>query len=297
MIKKAPDRLTPRKSKSQMAEAWDRLKRRPMAVVSMVGLVLIVLIAVFADVLVDYQQDVVQQDVYNKLASFSPEHWLGTDYLGRDLFARIIYGTRIALVMGLGANLLTVALALVLSCCCAFFGGKVDLIIMRFVDILMSLPSLVLSIAICAGLGNGLWQLIIALAVGNLGPMTTMFRSSALTIAHEEYMEAGKALGASNAWLMVKYMIPNMMSIILVQATSYVGMNILSGATLSFIGLGVKAPMPEWGMILNDGLQYFTIYPRLVIIPGIAILLTAFFITTFGDCLRDAFDPKLKGRA
>ncbi len=287
----------PKKSKGQLAEAWDRLKHRPMAVASMVGLAIIILIAIFADVLVSYQNDVVLQDVYNKLAAPNAGHWFGTDYLGRDLFARILYGTRIALIMGVGANLLTVALALILSCCCAYFGGKVDLIIMRFVDVLMSLPSLVLSIAIAAGLGNGLWQLIVALAVGNLGPMTSMFRSSALTIAQEEYMEAGRALGASNIWLMIRYMIPNMMSIILVQSTSYVGMNILSGATLSFIGLGVKAPMPEWGMILNDGLQYFMIYPRLVIIPGIAILLTAFFITTFGDCLRDALDPKLKGRA
>ena len=286
-----------KKSKGQLAEAWDRMKHRPMAVISLIGLAIIVLIAIFCPIFLDYNAKVIEQDVYNKFATFSGDHWFGTDYLGRDLFGRIIYGTRTALLMGIGANLITVVIALVLSCCCAFFGGKVDLVIMRFVDILMSLPSLVLSIAICAGLGNGLIQLIIALAVGNLGPMTTMFRSSALTIAHEEYMEAGKALGASNIWLMVRYMIPNMLSIILVQSTSYVGMNILSGATLSFIGLGVKAPMPEWGMILNDGLQYFTLYPRLVIIPGIAILITAFFVTTFGDCLRDAFDPKLKGRA
>lgn len=286
-----------RKSKSQMAEALERMGKRPMARISMIGMAIIILLAVFAPVFWDYDTYVIEQDVYNKMASFSSEHWFGTDYLGRDLFGRIIYGTRTALLMGIGANLLTVVVALILSCFCAFFGGKVDLIVMRFVDILMSLPSLVLSIAICAGLGNGLVQLIFALAVGSLGPMTTMFRSSALTIAQEEYMEAGKALGASNIWLMIRYMIPNMLSIILVQSTSYVGINILSGATLSFIGLGVKAPMPEWGMILNDGLQYFTIYPRLVIIPGLAILITAFFITTFGDCLRDAFDPKLKGRA
>lgn len=286
-----------KKSKGQLAEAWDRMKHRPMAVLSLAGLAVIILIAILCPLFVDYNAQVIEQDVYNKFAGFSAAHWFGTDYAGRDMFGRIIYGTRTALMMGIGANLITVAVALVLSCCCAFFGGKVDLVIMRFVDILMSLPSLVLSIAICAGLGNGLPQLIIALAVGNLGPMTTMFRSSALTIAHEEYMEAGKALGASNIWLMVRYMIPNMLSIILVQSTSYVGMNILSGATLSFIGLGVKAPMPEWGMILNDGLQYFTLYPRLVIIPGVAILITAFFVTTFGDCLRDAFDPKLKGKA
>ena len=286
-----------KKSKGQLAEAWDRMKHRPMAVLSLAGLAVIILIAILCPLFVDYNAQVIEQDVYNKFAGFSTAHWFGTDYAGRDMFGRIIYGTRTALMMGIGANLITVAVALVLSCCCAFFGGKVDLVIMRFVDILMSLPSLVLSIAICAGLGNGLPQLIIALAVGNLGPMTTMFRSSALTIAHEEYMEAGKALGASNIWLMVRYMIPNMLSIILVQSTSYVGMNILSGATLSFIGLGVKAPMPEWGMILNDGLQYFTLYPRLVIIPGVAILITAFFVTTFGDCLRDAFDPKLKGKA
>lgn len=283
--------------KSQMMEAWDRLKKRPSAMISLAGLCLIVLIAVFANVIADYDAMVIQQDVYNKMAPFSSEHLLGTDYLGRDMFGRIVHGTRTALLMGVGANLITIIIALTLSCICTFFGGKVDLVIMRFVDVLMSLPPLVLSIAICAGLGNGLWQLIVALAAGNIGPITTMFRSNALTIANMEYMEAGKALGASNRWLMVKYMVPNMLSIVLVQSTSYVAMNILSGTTLSFIGLGVKAPMPEWGMILSDGLQYFTTYPRLVIIPGLAVLFTAFCITTFGDCLRDAFDPKLKGRA
>lgn len=283
--------------KGQLSEAWDRLKKRPSAMLALGGLIFIVLVAVFADVIADYDTMVIQQDVYQKFAGFSSEHWLGTDYLGRDLFGRIVHGTRTALLMGFGANLITIVIALALSCCSAFFGGKVDLIIMRCVDVLCSMPSMVLSLAICAGLGNGLWQLIIALAVGNIGPITLMFRSNAISITNMEYMEAGKALGASNLWLIVRYVIPNMLSIILIQMASYVSINILMGATLSFIGLGVKAPRPEWGMILSEGLQYFTVYPRIVIVPGLALMFTALCITTFGDCMRDAFDPKLKGRA
>ena len=285
------------KRRSPLGEVWARLKRRPLAMLSLSGIIVIFLLAIFADVIADYSTRVVQQDVYNKFQTADSEHWLGTDHLGRDVFGRIIHGTRTALVMGFGANILTCAIALVLACSCAFFGGKVDLITMRFVDVLASLPSLVLALAICAGLGSGLWQLIIALAVGNIAPITQMFRSSALAEANKEYMEAGKALGASTPWLIIKYLLPNMLSIILIQLTSYVAINILMGATLSFIGLGVKAPMPEWGMMLAEGLQYYTIYPRLVIVPGLVLVFVALCIMTFGDCLRDAFDPKLKGKS
>lgn len=265
--------------------------------VSLAGILVIIIVAIFADVIADYSTMVIQQDVYNKFLTSTSEHWLGTDHLGRDIFGRIIHGTRTALLMGFGANMLTCTIALLLACSCAFFGGKVDLITMRFVDVLASLPALVLALAICAGLGSGLWQLIVALAVGNIAPITQMFRSSALSEANKEYMEAGKAMGASTFWLIVRYLLPNIFSIILIQLTSYVAINILMGATLSFIGLGVKAPRPEWGMMLAEGLQYYTIYPRLVIIPGLFLVFAALCIMTFGDCLRDAFDPKLKGKS
>ena len=285
------------KRRSPLGEVWNRLKRRPLAMLSLSGIILIILVALFADVIANYSTMVIQQDVYNKFQTFSPEHLLGTDHLGRDVFGRIIHGTRTALLMGFGANLVTCSIALILACSCAFFGGKVDLITMRIVDVLASLPALVLALAICAGLGSGLWQLIVALAVGNIAPITQMFRSSALSEANKEYMEAGKALGASTFWLMFRYLLPNILSIILIQLTSYVAINILMGATLSFIGLGVKAPRPEWGMMLAEGLQYYTVYPRLVIIPGLFLVFAALCIMTFGDCLRDAFDPKLKGKS
>lgn len=285
------------KRRSPLGEVWSRLRKRPVAMLSLAGILLIILVAIFADVIADYSTMVIQQDVYNKFLPASGEHWLGTDHLGRDVFGRIVHGTRTALIMGFGANIITCLIALVLACTCAFFGGKVDLVIMRFVDVLASLPSLVLALAISAGLGSGLWQLIVALAVGNIAPITQMFRSSALSEANKEYMEAGKALGASNFWMMTRYLLPNMLSIVLIQLTSYVAINILMGATLSFIGLGVKAPQPEWGMMLAEGLQYYTTYPQLVIIPGLFLVFTALCIMTFGDCLRDAFDPKLKGKS
>lgn len=151
--------------KSQMREAWDRLKKKPMAMISLAGIILIFLLALTCPLFINYQQQVVEQNIYNKMAAPSLAHFFGTDYLGRDMFARIIWGTRAAILMGIFANVITCAVALILACCCAFFGGIVDLIIMRFVDVLLSMPSMVLAIAICAGLGNGMWQLIVALSI------------------------------------------------------------------------------------------------------------------------------------
>ena len=171
------------------------------------------------------------------------------------------------------------------------------MIIMRCLDVLSSIPALVLAMAICAGIGNGMWQLITALSIGGISGFTRMFRSKALIIANMEYMEAGKALGASTPWLMTKYLFPNIISVVLVQGSMMVSSNVLMGATLSFIGLGVQPPQPEWGSMLSEALTYFQLYPRLVIVPGVFLILTSLCINTFGDCLRDALDPQLEGRA
>ena len=283
--------------RSSFGEAWTRLRRRPSAMISLVVIILIFLVAIFADVLADYNSTVVYQDIINKLHGPSMAHLLGTDHLGRDIFGRLIHGTRTALKLGLGATAISCVVGIILACLCAFFGGIVDMVVMRCMDILSSIPSLVLAIAIVAGLGTGLPQLIVAVAAGGIAPFTRMMRSKTLTIANMEYMEAGRALGASNLELLLKYMIPNMASIIIIEFTAQISQNILMGATLTFIGLGVQSPMPEWGLMLSEGMDFIQFYPYLIIGPGLALILTALSINTFGDCLRDALDPQLKGRA
>ena len=283
--------------KSQGQEAWDRLKKRKGAMISLAGIILLLLIAIFADVIADYDTECVMQNVQMKFQGPSLEHIFGMDQVGRDLFARVVHGTRTALIMGVGATSISLIIGAVLACSCAFFGGKVDMIIMRCLDVLSSIPALVLAMAICAGIGNGMWQLITALSIGGISGFTRMFRSKALIIANMEYMEAGKALGASTPWLMTKYLFPNIISVVLVQGSMMVSSNVLMGATLSFIGLGVQPPQPEWGSMLSEALTYFQLYHRVDIVTGVFLILTSLCINTFGDCLRDALDPQLKGRA
>lgn len=285
------------KAHSSFYEAWQRLKRRPAAMISLAGIVIIVLLAVFADVLADYNTMAVAQNGAEKLQGPSLTHILGTDKFGRDLFARIIHGARIALIMGVGATAISMFIAVMLSSIGALCGSRVDNIIMRVMDILSSIPGLVIALAICAGLGAGLWQLVVALTVQAIPYQTRMVRSRALSIAQNEYIEAARIQGAGTGHIIMKHLFPNLASIIIVTATGNVSYNILMGATLSFIGLGVAAPRPEWGLMLSESMSYMARYPYITIAPGCAIVLTALCINTFGDCLRDAFDPQLKGRA
>jgi peptide/nickel transport system permease protein len=285
------------KKRSQFSEVWSRLKQQKVAMISLAGIIILVLIAVFADVIANYDTKAIAQNVMEKLQEPSAKHWFGTDGYGRDYFARIIHGVRTAMLMGVFASLVSIIVSTLLAVFAAYFGGKSDMIIMRAMDVLSSIPSLIISIAIVAGLGNGLWQLVVALAAGSIAPNVRMIRSVALGVSKMEYIEAAVAQGASTGRIMTKYIFPNIISIVIIQATQMVGGNILFGASLSFIGLGIKPPRPEWGVMLSQGMSNMQLHPFLVIIPGVAIVITSLVIMTFGDCLRDAYDPHLKGKA
>lgn len=287
------------KKSSQFGDVWRRMIRNKRAIAAMAGVAILFLLAVFADFIADYNTTVVKQDVMHQFMKPFQDaaHPLGTDAVGRDIMGRLIHGTRIAVLLGFGGTIISLIIGLLVACVAAYFGGKVDNTIMRLNDVLATIPSLVLSLAICAGLGNGTWQLVVALCAGQIAPMVRMIRSKALSVASMEFFEAGRALGAKHSWMIFRHMIPNIISIVLIQGTSNVSGNIIAGATLSFIGLGVRVPTPEWGSMLSEGLAYFKFYPHLVLIPGIALMLTSLSINTFGDCLRDAFDPQLKGKA
>lgn len=285
------------KKRGQMVEAWSRLKKQPLAVVSLAVVVFMVFIAVFADLIVPYSVAVTQNGMEKLLPPFTQGHLLGTDNFGRDILARIIHGTRTALEIGVISAGASIIISTILACLCATVGGWLDNIIMRVVDVVSCIPQLVMALAICAALGNGIPQLVIALFFSGIPMHTKMVRSVALGVANMDYVESAVALGAKKGYIMLRHMVPNLASVIIINGTAQVSMNIMMGATLGFIGLGVKAPTPEWGTMLADGLNYMLRNQYMVMVPGIVLAIAALFINSLGDCLRDALDPQLKGRA
>ena len=285
------------KRRGQGREVWDRLRRRPLAVFALAGVALLVLVAIFADVIIPYEMAIKQVAKEKLLAPGTAGHILGTDNFGRDIFARIIHGTRTALLIGVTSAVCASVIGTVLACVCAMVGGWADQIIMRIIDVISCIPGLVVALAICAALGNGVPQLIFALTFSALPMLTKMIRSQALSVSKMDYVESSIALGGRPAYIMVRHLVPNLASIIIINGTAQVSMSIMMGATLGFIGLGIKAPTPEWGTMLSDGLSYMMRNQYMVMVPGIVLALAALFINTFGDCLRDAFDPQLKGKS
>lgn len=285
------------KKRGQMAEAWARMKTQPIAVVSFGVVAVLVFVAIFADLIVPFSKAITQVAADKLLPPGTAGHILGTDGFGRDMFARIIHGTRTALEIGVISAGASIVVSTFLACLCATVGGWVDDLIMRFIDVVSCIPSLVMALAICAALGNGIPQLVFALFFTGLPMHTKMVRSVALGVAKMEYVESAVALGASPGYIMMRHMIPNLASVIIINGTAQVSMNIMMGATLGFVGLGVKAPTPEWGTMLADGLSYMLRNQYMVLVPGLVLALAALFINSLGDSLRDALDPQLKGRA
>lgn len=285
------------KKNSQGREIWGRLCHRPTAMIALAGCAIMLFLAVFADLLVPYEMAIKQVASEKLVPPFSPGHLLGTDNFGRDILARIIHGARTALEIGLIATAASIVVSTILACVAAMLGGKVDNLIMRIIDILSCIPGMVIALAICASLGNGIPQLLTALTISGIPMHTKMIRSMALSVSKKDFVESAVALGGRPGYIMWRHLCPNLASVIIINGTAQVSINIMQGATLGFIGLGVKAPTPEWGTMLSDGLSFMLRNQYMVLIPGIVLCLAALCINTFGDCLRDAFDPQLKGKS
>ncbi len=285
------------KKRSQTAEIWSRLKTQPLAVISLAVVVIMIFVAVFAELLVPYSVAITQHGMEKLLPPLTSGHLLGTDNFGRDILARIIYGTRTALEIGIISAGASIIVSTILACLCAIIGGWLDNVVMRVVDVISCIPSLVMALAICAALGNGVPQLVVALFFAGIPMHTKMVRSVALGVANMDYVESAVALGAKKSYIVYRHMVPNLASVIIINGTAQVSMNIMMGATLGFVGLGVKAPTPEWGTMLAEGLNYMLRNQYMVMVPGIVLAVAALFISSLGDYLRDALDPQLKGRA
>ena len=283
-----------RKSKktNQMKEIWRRFRTSKPAMLGLCLLIFVLCIAIFADVITPYENAISQSA--NRLDGPSAAHIFGTDELGRDLFARIVHGSRYSLLIGVSTSVLALVIGGLLGAIAAYYGGWVDNIIMRLTDVVMTVPPILLSLAVVAALGGSLRNLLIAITISCVPSMLRLVRSVVLGVVDEDYIEAARSYGASDMRIILKYVIPNALGPIIVTTTMNVANMILSAAGLSFLSLGVQPPAPEWGALLSDAKTYMFTAPHLLYIPGIFIVIAALSFNLAGDGLRDALDPKLK---
>jgi len=281
------------KHRSQLGMIWRQLVKNKLAIVGLVILAAMITASVGVSLFVDHNA-VVRHNLRNKLQGVSAAHPFGTDAFGRDLFLRIVYGTRISLSIGILSVLGALIAGGGIGAFSSFYGGRIDILVMRFMDMLMAIPSTLLAICIVSALGNGFGNLLLAIMVSLVPQFALIVRSSVLTIKESEFIEAARASGTGTCRIIARHVLPNAMGPIIVQATLALGGVILTAASLSFIGLGVQPPEPEWGAILTEGQEYMRDYPYLVIFPGLTIMLAVLACNFLGDGLRDALDPKLK---
>ena len=281
-----------RKKQSQLKEIWRRFRKNRAAVLGLMVLGLLFFSAIFADVITPEARDA--QDLTRTFQPPSRQHIMGTDNFGRDMFTRIIFGTRTSLMVGFTAVGVALSMGLLIGSLAGYYGGKVDNILMRFIDILISIPSILLAIAIASALGPGLINVMIAVGIAAVPEYARITRAQVLTIREQEFVEAARAIGGNDLRIITRHILPNAMAPIIVQATLGLSGAILSAAGLSFIGLGIQPPTPEWGFMLSAGRRFLREFPHMVIFPGLAIVTVVLAINMVGDGLRDALDPKLK---
>ncbi len=277
---------------SLLAETFARIWKNKGARVGVILLALITISCAAASLLAPY--GVNEMDLANMFAAPSGRHIFGTDAMGRDLFSRLLYGGRYSLAVHLCAALFSAVMGCIIGSIAGYFGGRTETVIMRFLDIWSSLPGMLLCILISAVLGAGFFNTVLALAIGNVPIDVRLIRGQILSERSKDYLEAAQSINCSHLSIMFRHILPNVVSPVIVDATMNIGMNITMAAALSYIGLGVQPPTPEWGAMLADARTHILNYPHLIMFPGIVIALTVLAINLIGDGLRDAMDPKLR---
>ncbi len=282
------------KSRSFWQDVGYRFIRNNKTIIGLVMLGVIVLMCIYGVIFLDYGADVINQNMAIKLKTPSMEHWFGTDSFGRDIFNRIVYGARYSLFIGFSSTIISLTIGSILGCIAGYFGGKIDNIIMRITDVFIAIPSTLMAIAVVSALGPNFANLIIAIALGDIPGYARIIRSSVLSIKDNEFVEASVAVGGSSAHIMAQHIFPNTLAALIVQATLGVGYVIIAASGLSYLGLGVMPPAPEWGAMLSEAQAQIRYYPHQMIFPGLAIVITVLALNLLGDALRDAIDPTLK---
>lgn len=274
----------------------DKLKRmcreNPLAAVSAVVIAIIILMAIFAPVIAPYGE--AEQDLINRLQAPSAEHWLGTDELGRDLFSRMLYGSRLSITIGILPSLISLTIGVVAGLAAGYFGGWVDYVIMRVADVMLSIPSLILAMVVMYTLGTSTVNLFIALSMTGWSSVARVVRSQTLSIKQSEYVEAARSIGVGHWKIMFRHILPNCIPSLIVLFTLNVPSAILSESSLSFLGIGVKVPAASWGLIVNQGRQFLFTQPWLCLAPCVAIMIVVLAFNFLGDGLRDALDPYMQ---
>ena len=274
---------------------WRRFRKNKTAVLGLILLLAIIVVAAAAPLMFDYEKDALEHNILDRFKTpFQDGHLLGTDQFGRGMFARIVYGARISLALGFGAILISVLIGILLGSVAGFYGGKIDNIIMRIMDIFLAIPHVLMAMIIVAALGSGVQNLLIAMAISSTPQFARIVRSAVITQRDSLYVEACRAIGTSDSRIILKHIIPNALGPIVVQATLNLAKTILNISFLSYLGLGVPSPTPEWGAMLSEAKDFMLYRPYLIIEPGCAIILSVLSLNLLGDGLRDALDPKLK---
>lgn len=273
-------------------EFFRRLTRKKITVICLVILTLIVFAVIFSLFVAPYGYD--DQNYRERMLAPSLAHLCGTDNYGRDIFSRLLYGGRISLLIGISVSLITTVIGGLIGCAAAYFGGRTDNLIMRFFDIMGAIPPMLLSMVVAATLGTGIFNTILALVISGIPGKARTARGPVLALRSQEYIEAATALNTPTFKIILRHIFPNIMAPMIVQTTLSISRNIVQVSSLSFLGLGVQPPTPEWGQMLSAGRSFLRDCPWMVLAPGLIMMLTLFSLNIVGDAVRDALDPKLK---
>lgn len=278
------------KPESRLKSMWDALRKNKAALFGLFVIIVLIIIAIIGPYITPYDPN--EQILLDKSQTPSAAHWFGTDNLGRDIFSRVIVGTRVSLFVGVSAVAFSLVLGTIFGSIAGYFGGKIDAFIMRIMDIMLSIPSILLAVTLMAALGKGLDKAIIAIGVVSIPEYARIIRSSILSVKENDYVAAARVLGNSDTRIIFHHILPNVLSSIVVRATLGISTAILDTAALGFLGLGVQPPIAEWGDMLGRVRSMVLVYPHMLIFPGLAITLAVLAFNLFGDGLRDALDPK-----
>lgn len=282
------------KRRGQFASVVHRFMKNKLSVLGLVILLALAIFSCSADLFFDYNAQAIAQNAQARFLTPSSEHIFGTDQYGRDMFIRIVYGGRISLIVGFFTAGFALFFGTIIGAAAGYFGGKIDNLLMRFMDVFLAIPAMLLAICIVAALGGGLVNLLLANGISQVPRYARIVRANVMGLKNSEFVEAARACGAGHIHVIFRHIIPNTLGSLIVQVTLTMAASILSVASLSFLGLGIAPPTPEWGSMLSTGKEFMRQYPHLIIVPGLAIMMSVLSFNLIGDGLRDALDPRLK---
>lgn len=282
------------KKRSQFGDVVHRFSKNKGAMLGLFIILAFAMLALTADLWMDYENQVIKADFSMRLQGPSKEHIFGTDELGRDIFYRVLYGSRYSLSIGVVAVFISLAIGVPIGAFAGYYGGRVEMIVMRIVDIFGAVPAILLGLVIVASFGASTATLMLAVGVSSVPQFARITRASILTVRNQDFIEAAKAIGESERRIIFTHILPNCLSPIIIQTTLRVATAIISASSLSFLGMGVPAPAPEWGNMLSSGRDFIRGYSYVTFFPGLAIMIVVLAFNMMGDGLRDALDPKLK---